>query len=126
MSAAKPIRLIVGLANPGREYEATRHNTGAWYVEALARQKGVTLNEDKKYFGLTGSFEHDGEKVWLLIPTTYMNLSGQAVSGLLAYFKLTPDDLVVIHDDLDVPPWRLKLLSYPPLGAARTATLEFA
>lgn len=109
MSNAKPIRLIVGLGNPGREYEATRHNAGAWYVEALARQKGVMLNEDKKYFGLTGSFEQDGEKVWLLIPTTYMNRSGQATSALANFFKIPLNQILVAHDELDLPPGTIRL-----------------
>ena len=81
MSKNSPIRLIVGLGNPGREYEETRHNVGAWYVEALARQQGVRLSEDKKYFGFTAQFEFEGESVRLLIPTTYMNRSGQATSA---------------------------------------------
>ena len=109
MSATKPIRLIVGLGNPGREYEATRHNAGAWYVEALARRKGVTLSEDKKYFGLTGSFDHDGEKVWLLIPTTYMNRSGQATSALANFFKIPLEQILVAHAELDLPPGSIRL-----------------
>ena len=109
MSKNAPIRLIVGLGNPGREYEATRHNAGAWYVEALARQKGVRLNEDKKYSGLTGSFDVDGEKVWLLIPTTFMNLSGQATSALANFFKIPVSQMLVAHDELDMPPGVIRL-----------------
>ena len=109
MSKHNPIRLIVGLGNPGREYEATRHNAGAWYVEALARQKGVTLNEEKKYSGLVGSFDYQGDKVWLLIPTTYMNLSGQATSALANFFKIPLSQMLVAHDELDLPPGTIRL-----------------
>jgi len=109
MPSHAPVRLIVGLANPGREYEATRHNAGAWYVEALARQKGVTLSEDKKYSGLTGSFDFEGERVWLLVPTTYMNLSGQATSTLANFFKIPVNQMLVAHDELDLPPGTIRL-----------------
>tara|TARA_R110002073_G_scaffold293075_1_gene458492 strand:+ start:34570 stop:35163 length:594 start_codon:yes stop_codon:yes gene_type:complete len=109
MSASKSVRLIVGLGNPGREYEETRHNVGAWYVEALARQQGVRLNEDKKYFGLTGQCEVNGESVRLLIPTTYMNRSGQATSALANFFKIPVDQMLVAHDELDLPPGTARL-----------------
>lgn len=109
MSASKSVRLIVGLGNPGREYEETRHNVGAWYVEALARQQGVRLNEEKKYFGLTGQFDVDGESVRLLIPTTYMNRSGQATSALANFFKIPVSQMLVAHDELDLPPGTARL-----------------
>ena len=109
MSNNTPIRLIVGLGNPGREYEETRHNVGAWYVEALARQQGVQLSEDKKYFGFTGQFDFDGESVRLLIPTTYMNRSGQATSALANFFKIPVAQVLVAHDELDLPPGTVRL-----------------
>lgn len=103
------IQLIVGLGNPGPEYEQTRHNAGALFVEALARKLGVSLAADKKYFGLTGKFSHQGRDVRLLIPTTYMNRSGQAVAALANFFRIPPAAILVAHDELDMPPGIAKL-----------------
>lgn len=105
----EPVLLIVGLANPGREYEDTRHNAGSWFVNALARSRGVSLSEDKKYFGLTGSFSFEGNQVKLLIPTTYMNRSGQATSALANFFKIPTTQMLVAHDELDLPPGTVRL-----------------
>lgn len=80
------IKLIVGLGNPGAEYEQTRHNAGALFVERIAAAQGINLVVDRKYFGLTGRFSHLGQDVRLLIPTTYMNRSGQAVAALAGFF----------------------------------------
>lgn len=102
--ADNPVRLVVGLGNPGREYEQTRHNAGAWYVEALARQQGVTLSEDRKYFGFTGQFSFEGEAVRLLIPTTFMNRSGQATAALANFFRIPVTQMLVAHDELDLSP----------------------
>ena len=104
-----PVLLIVGLANPGREYEDTRHNAGAWFVNALARSRGVSLSEDKKYFGLTGTFTFEGNQVRLLIPTTYMNRSGQATSALANFFKIPTSQMLVAHDELDLAPGTIRL-----------------
>ncbi|MGL5668253.1 MAG: aminoacyl-tRNA hydrolase [Shewanella sp.] len=98
------IKLIVGLANPGAEYAQTRHNAGAWYVEELARICGVSLVLDSKYFGLTARAVLHGKDVRLLIPTTYMNLSGKAVGALANFFRITPEEILVAHDELDMPP----------------------
>ncbi|MCS6190152.1 aminoacyl-tRNA hydrolase [Shewanella baltica] len=98
------IKLIVGLANPGAEYAHTRHNAGAWYVLELARICGVTLAADSKYFGLTARAVLHGKDVRLLIPTTYMNLSGKAVGALANFFRITPEEILVAHDELDLPP----------------------
>jgi len=103
------MRLLVGLGNPGREYAWTKHNLGFQVVAYLSDLWGIPLNRTG-HAALWGRGRVGQEAVILAQPTTYMNLSGQAVSRLLAYFKLTPGDLVVIHDDLDVPPWRLKLV----------------
>lgn len=100
----EPVRLIVGLGNPGRDYEQTRHNAGVWYVNALARRQGVSLSEDKKYFGLTATFSFEGETIRLLVPTTYMNRSGQSTSAMANFFKITPNQMLVAHDELDLPP----------------------
>lgn len=98
------IRLLVGLANPGPEYAKTRHNAGAWVVEELARIHNVSLKEDKKYFGLTARISVGGEDLRLLIPTTFMNLSGKSVSALANFFQIKPEQIMVAHDELDLPP----------------------
>jgi PTH1 family peptidyl-tRNA hydrolase len=112
------MRLIVGLGNPGREYAWTRHNLG-WQVAALLSELwGLRLNRHS-HGALWGQGRVGSEGVILAQPTTYMNLSGRAVSALMAYFKLTPEDLVVIHDDLDVPLWRLKIVERGGPGGHR-------
>ena len=97
------IQLIVGLGNPGAEYENTRHNAGARLVERLARSEGIRLAPDKKFHGYAGKGLIGGQECWLLIPTTYMNLSGQAVQALAAFYKLTPAQILIVHDELDLP-----------------------
>ncbi|WP_254369341.1 aminoacyl-tRNA hydrolase [Pseudomonas sp. AN-B15] len=103
------IKLIVGLGNPGAEYEQTRHNAGALFVERIAAAQGVNLVADRKYFGLTGRYSHQGQDVRLLIPTTYMNRSGQAVAALAGFFRIKPEEILVAHDELDLPPGVAKL-----------------
>ena len=103
------IQLIVGLGNPGPEYEQTRHNAGALFVERIANAQRVNLTADRKYFGLTAKFSHQGKDVRLLIPTTYMNRSGQAVAALANFFRIPPDAILVAHDELDLPPGVAKL-----------------
>ncbi|MBF7730602.1 aminoacyl-tRNA hydrolase [Pseudomonas sp. N040] len=103
------VQLIVGLGNPGAEYDQTRHNAGALFVERLAAQQNVSLSPDRKYFGLCGKFSHQGRDVRLLIPTTYMNRSGQAVAALANFFRISPDAILVAHDELDMPPGVAKL-----------------
>lgn len=105
------LQLIVGLGNPGPEYAQTRHNAGALFVERLAEREGVRLVADRKYFGLTGKFSHQGQDVRLLIPTTYMNRSGQSVAALANFFRIPPAAILVAHDELDMLPGtaRLKL-----------------
>lgn len=103
------IQLIVGLGNPGPEYDQTRHNAGALFVERLADRERVSLSLDKKYFGLVGKFSHQGRDVRLLIPTTFMNRSGQSVAALANFFRIPPDAILVAHDELDMPPGVAKL-----------------
>jgi peptidyl-tRNA hydrolase, PTH1 family len=103
------MRLLVGLGNPGREYAWTKHNLGFQVVNYLAEFWDISLNRTS-HAAVWGQGRVESETLILAQPTTYMNLSGQAVSQLMAYFKLTSEDLVVIHDDLDVPLWRLKLV----------------
>ncbi|PLR30681.1 aminoacyl-tRNA hydrolase [Chimaeribacter arupi] len=98
------IKLIVGLANPGAEYAQTRHNAGAWYVDLLARQHNVSLKEESKFFGYTGRLTLAGQDVRLLVPTTFMNLSGKAVAAMATFYRLNPDEILVAHDELDIPP----------------------
>nr|WP_251701964.1 aminoacyl-tRNA hydrolase [Pseudomonas boanensis] len=101
--------MIVGLGNPGPEYDQTRHNAGALFVERLADRERVNLSLDKKYFGLVGKFSHQGRDVRLLIPTTYMNRSGQSVAALAGFFRIPPEAILVAHDELDMPPGVAKL-----------------
>jgi PTH1 family peptidyl-tRNA hydrolase len=103
------IQLIVGLGNPGAEYEQTRHNAGAFFVERIAAAQGVNLAVERKFFGLTGRFNHQGQDVRLLIPTTFMNRSGQAVAALAGFYRIPVDAILVAHDELDLPPGVAKL-----------------
>ncbi len=103
------IRLLVGLGNPGPEYEATRHNAGFWFVDAVARQLKVTLTPERSYFGLAARVNTSGGPVWLLEPMTYMNLSGKAVAALARFFKIEPNQILVAHDELDLMPGQVKL-----------------
>jgi PTH1 family peptidyl-tRNA hydrolase len=106
------IRLIVGLGNPGPEYEATRHNAGFWWVDGAARQLKVSLAPDRAYHGLVARMnrpQDHGGPVWLLQPMTYMNLSGKSVAPLARFFKIAPDEILVVHDELDLPPGQMKL-----------------
>jgi len=97
------IKLIVGLGNPGSQYENTRHNTGADFVTELANRNNVSLRQEAKYFGLTGRFMIDGQDVRLLIPTTFMNSSGQAVAALANFYRIKVEEILVAHDELDLP-----------------------
>jgi PTH1 family peptidyl-tRNA hydrolase len=103
------IALIVGLGNPGADYEATRHNAGFWFVDELARISGASFRADNKFHGEVAKVNLHGEAVWLLKPTTYMNRSGQAVSALARYYKLAPEQILVAHDELDFPAGQVKL-----------------
>lgn len=98
------IKLIVGLANPGAEYAATRHNAGAWYIDLLAERHRVPLKEDVKFFGYTSRLTLAGHDVRLLVPSTFMNLSGKAVAAMAAFYRITPEEILVAHDELDLPP----------------------
>ena len=103
------IRLFVGLGNPGAEYEATRHNAGFWWVDAAARKLGATLLPDRSYHGLVARVNRPEGPVWLLEPMTFMNLSGKSVAALARFFKIAPDEILVAHDELDLPPGQVKL-----------------
>lgn len=103
------LRLIVGLGNPGPEYAATRHNAGQWFVERLAAKYGIRLSPEPKYFGISGRSTVNGQDLRLLIPTTFMNRSGQSVGALATFFKILPDEILVAHDELDLPPGTIRL-----------------
>lgn len=103
------IRLLVGLGNPGPEYEATRHNAGFWWVDAAARKLGATLLPQRSYFGLAAKAGAATGTVWLLQPMTYMNLSGKSVAALARFFKIAPEEILVVHDELDLMPGQVKI-----------------
>jgi PTH1 family peptidyl-tRNA hydrolase len=106
------IRLIVGLGNPGPEYEATRHNAGFWWVDEAARLLRASLQPDRAYHGLVARLNRpvdQGGPLWLLQPMTYMNLSGKSVAPLARFFKIAPAQILVVHDELDLPPGQMKL-----------------
>ena len=103
------IKLIVGLANPGTEYHDTRHNAGEWFVEALIAADNVKLRPEGKFHGLYGIVTLHQQACHLLIPTTYMNLSGQAVRALAAYLKIEPGEILIAHDEVDLPVGTIKL-----------------
>ncbi|KIP49726.1 peptidyl-tRNA hydrolase [Haemophilus influenzae] len=103
------IKLIVGLGNPGDKYTDTRHNAGEWLIERLARRFNVSLNPESKFFGKTVRTLVNGKEVRLLVPTTFMNLSGKAVGALASFYRIKPEEILVIHDELDLPAGTAKL-----------------
>jgi PTH1 family peptidyl-tRNA hydrolase len=103
------IKLFVGLGNPGPEYEATRHNAGFWWIDALSRELKAPLSLDKNYHGQVARTTLNGQTVWLLKPLTFMNLSGKSVAALARFFKITPAEVLVAHDELDIVPGQVKL-----------------
>ena len=103
------IKLIVGLGNPGDKYVDTRHNAGEWLIERLARRFNVTLNAENKFFGNVGKTLMNGKEIRFLVPTTFMNLSGKAVGALTNFYRIKPEEILVLHDELDLPPGSVKL-----------------
>ncbi len=106
------IRLLIGLGNPGTEYESTRHNAGFWWVDEVARKLHATLQPDRAYRGLVARINRpndQGGPLWLLEPQTYMNLSGQSVAALARFYKIAPEEMLVAHDELDLPPGQMRL-----------------
>ena len=100
-----PIKLVVGLGNPGREYEQTRHNAGFWWVDVLARDLGATFKKEAKFRGEVAK----AGSVWLLKPMTFMNHSGQSVGALAKFYQIQPNEILVAHDEMDLPPGGLKM-----------------
>lgn len=103
------LRLIVGLGNPGAEHLRTRHNAGFWFVDALALRQGVRFGLESKLFGETAKIDVAGRPVWLLKPATFMNLSGKSVTAALRYWKIEPEQMLVVHDELDLAPGTARL-----------------
>ncbi len=101
------LRLIVGLGNPGTEYTETRHNAGFWFCERMARELGVSFASESRYHGWTANARAAG--IWLLMPSTFMNDSGRSVRALAQFYRILPSELLVVHDELDIPPGQLRL-----------------
>lgn len=104
-----PIKLIVGLGNPGPEYDRTRHNAGQDFVSALTQAHSVTLASNPKFFGFDARVTINGRDLRLLVPTTFMNRSGQAVATLSNFYKIPPESILIVHDELDLPPGSARL-----------------
>ncbi len=103
------LRLIVGLGNPGQEHARTRHNAGFRFVDALADKAGGRFGLESKLFGETAKIEFAGRSLWLLKPATFMNLSGKSVAAALRYWKIEPEEALLAHDELDLPPGAARL-----------------
>lgn len=103
------IKLIVGLGNPGQQYAQTRHNAGFWFVERIANDFNISLSQDKKFHGLVGRGQVHGADVRLLIPHTFMNKSGEAVVPMVNFYNIANDELLIAHDELDLPTGNMRL-----------------
>jgi peptidyl-tRNA hydrolase, PTH1 family len=103
------LRLIVGLGNPGPEHLRTRHNAGFWFADSLAMREGARFGLESKLFGETCKVDLGGRQLWLLKPATYMNESGKSVAAALRYWKIEPEEALLAHDDLDLPPGAARL-----------------
>lgn len=103
------VRLLAGLGNPGPDYAATRHNVGFWWIDELARREGGSVSPDQRMQGNVGKLLLAGEPRWLLQPMTFMNRSGQAIGALARYYKIAPEEVLVIHDELDLPAGAVRL-----------------
>jgi peptidyl-tRNA hydrolase, PTH1 family len=103
------IKLIAGLGNPGPDYEHTRHNAGFWWVDEAARLLKTRLQMERGHFGLVARANVGGQSVWLVEPQTFMNLSGKSVASVARFFKIAPEEVLVVHDELDLPPGEAKL-----------------
>lgn len=106
-----PIKLVVGLGNPGREYVDTRHNAGFWFVDLLAREMSAAFNKEAKFHGEVAKAGGSGNAsaVWLLKPLTFMNLSGRSVGAIAKFYQITPAEIVVAHDEMDLPAGQVKM-----------------
>jgi PTH1 family peptidyl-tRNA hydrolase len=103
------IQLVVGLGNPGPQYEKTRHNAGFWFIDAIARAHGISLKLETRFHGEAGKGFIDGTEVWLLKPMAFMNRSGQGVAALARFYKIDAEQILIAHDELDLPPGTVRL-----------------
>ena len=103
------IRLIVGLGNPGAKHESDRHNAGFWFINRLASQHKQLLQPEKRFLGKAAKIRVEGQDIHLLTPDTYMNLSGESVGPLCRFHKITPQEVLVVHDELDLKPGTARL-----------------
>lgn len=101
------LKLVIGLGNPGAEYSETRHNAGFWFCERLADELKTSFGKEARYHGWVANARDAG--IWLLMPATYMNESGRAVQALAHFYRIQPDEMLVVHDELDLPPGRMQL-----------------
>ena len=106
---SRSIHCIVGVGNPGDKYSNTRHNAGYWFIDELARQYNISMTKEAKFKALTGRIELPTHRLWLLKPDTFMNLSGHAVCTFMRFYKLQPEQLLVAHDELDLPAGTIRL-----------------
>ncbi|WP_026289719.1 aminoacyl-tRNA hydrolase [Thioalkalivibrio sulfidiphilus] len=109
MPGSQPVQLVAGLGNPGPKYTETRHNAGFWFVDALARRHGGTFRQENKFAGESARISLGGQEVWLLKPQTFMNRSGQSVKLLATFYKIPVESILVVHDELDLPPGEVRL-----------------
>ncbi len=103
------IKLIVGLRNPGSAYEATRHNAGGWFIETLLQHYSFSLRVDQKFHGQIGSFQIENQPCFVVLPLTFMNQSGLSVRAISQFYRISPEEILIVHDDLDLPVGRVKL-----------------
>ncbi len=103
------IRLIVGLGNPGPEHAQQRHNAGFWWVDQVTQREGVPLRAERGFFGHLGRMQGPHGDVWLLEPDTFMNRSGQSVGSVARFYKIAPEEILAVHDELDLPPGQVRL-----------------
>ena len=104
MAQANSIQLIVGLGNPGAKYTVTRHNAGFWFVDLIAQRFHTNFRAENKFKCEIASFDFEQQRVWLLKPATYMNLSGESLGPFAKYYQIKPINTLVVHDEIDLPP----------------------
>jgi len=104
-----PLKLVVGLGNPGAEYARTRHNAGFWYVDELARSAGGNWRRESRFQGELARVRIAGQELWLLKPQTFMNKSGAAVQAVASFYRIGPGEILVAHDEIDLPPGVVRL-----------------
>ncbi len=109
MPGNQPVQLVVGLGNPGPKYTETRHNAGFWFVDALARRHGGSFRQENKFAGEAARITLGGQDIWLLKPQTFMNRSGQSVKLLATFYRIPVESMLVVHDELDLPPGEVRL-----------------